>query len=314
MKPLRVSIVTPSLNRRRQLEGAIACIRNQTYPHIEHVIVDGGSTDGTLDVLKSHEDDERITWVSEPDDGVYAAVNKGLDLATGDIVAYLNTDDRYFAYSVSVAVEAFLRQTGVGFVYGDLLRFHLESRTGEINFYPPFTRGFLSRANLISQPTVFLRRSVIQDIGPFDETVRLAADIDYWARAAQRHRGLKINDVLAFETFHQGRLTSGTQATAVAHEELAVIRRRYAAKGTSLRIARALDRTRSAFWDRALRVAFIMSLRFPARTRGWRNFREMPFAVSEKSLWWTLLPVVGRAHRSQVCSIRSLPWPELEEL
>ena len=90
------SIVTPTLNRRELLEWTLRSIRGQSYPDLEHVVVDGGSTDGTLALLAEFEGTYPLRWISEPDGGMYNAINKGLRMASGDILAYLNSDDLYF--------------------------------------------------------------------------------------------------------------------------------------------------------------------------------------------------------------------------
>lgn len=307
-----VSIITPSLNRRRQLEGAIACVREQSYLQIEHVIVDGGSTDGTLDMLKSFDADHRLRWISEPDDGVYAAVNKGLDLTSGDIVAYLNTDDRYFDYSVEIAVKALVREPTIGFVFGDLLRFYLPEGLGELHFYPPFDWRYVARGNLVSQPTFFLRRAVIEAVGQFDESLKLAADIDYWVRCGQEYRGQKINEVLAIETFHPTRLSSGGQATALAHEELNRIATTHHQEQVGWMRVFA-DGVRAAFWDRIYRCRFLLSQSVGGYA-GWNLFRLTGLRVHRLRVLLSVLPFIGRPYRRDVVRSDAFPWPELIEL
>ena len=307
-------MITPCLDRRSQLEGLIGCVRAQTYTDIELIVIDGGSSDGTQDLLRLHDDDPNLRWLSEPDDGVYSAVNKGLRLAEGDIVAYLNTDDRYFAHSVETAVRCLVEHPEAGFVYGDLLRWHLEEDVGELTFYPPFSSGYLRRGRLISQPTVFLRRSLVAEAGFFDESFRLAADIDYWARAARIGSGRKIDEVLAFETWHEGRLTAGTEAADLAHAELDRIRSRAvpdgSVRGKSLRV---VDAARAALSDRVCRVRLLLGL-LTGRTRAWEGFRTTSFRVDIRRLVLSLVPVVGRKHRLCVSVSGPGPWPELEEL
>ena len=104
-RPL-VSIVTPTLNQRRFIESALRSVSNQTYPRIEHVVVDGGSSDGTIDLLRRAESPS-FQSISEPDRGMYEAINKGLRLANGEIVAYLNSDDAYLPWAVEAMVHAF---------------------------------------------------------------------------------------------------------------------------------------------------------------------------------------------------------------
>ena len=308
-----VSVITPSLNRRNQLKGVIDCVRAQTYPHIEHIVIDGGSSDGTHELLEGHSSTPSLRWLSEPDDGVYSAVNKGLRLAGGEILAYLNTDDRYFDYSIETAVEHFLEHPEAVFVYGDLLRYHLDEDIGELNFYPPFSRGFVQRGHLISQPTVFFRRQLLTTIGYFDESFRLAADIDYWVRSERTGPGRKIDEVLAFETFHQSRLTAGAVSADLAHAELARIASPSRSHGVLGKVLKVRDAARAGFWDRLSRIRFLVSLRF-ANSARWKRFRDTSFRVQTRSLLLSLVPVFGRTHRLCVYVEARLPWPELEEL
>ena len=111
IRPL-VSIVTPTLNQAEYLGRTLGSVRRQTYPRIEHFVVDGGSTDATLHVLRAAESSAGMRWVSEPDDGMYDAINKGISRTTGEIVGYLNSDDLYFPWAVEAAVRVFESRPG----------------------------------------------------------------------------------------------------------------------------------------------------------------------------------------------------------
>lgn len=110
-RPL-VSIITPSFNQGDFIADNILCIRNQMYKNIEHIIIDGSSTDDTLEVLKKYEGSYNMRWVSEPDNGMYEAVNKGLKMSKGEILAYLNSDDLYLPWTVKVVVRFFQQDPG----------------------------------------------------------------------------------------------------------------------------------------------------------------------------------------------------------
>ncbi len=113
-----VSIVTPSLNQGRFIQETILSVKDQTYPNIEHIIVDGGSTDGTLDIIKKYEGTYKMRWVSEPDSGQSDAINKGWRMAKGEILAYLNSDDTYMPWAVETAVELFSEHPDVAIIVG----------------------------------------------------------------------------------------------------------------------------------------------------------------------------------------------------
>ena len=290
------SVITPTLNRATYLPGLLESLRLQTYPRIEHIVVDGGSTDGTLDLLEAARDEHGVDWISEPDTGMYNAVNKGLRLATGDIVAYLNSDDRYFPYSVEVAVAA-LDDPAIGFVYGDMLNYDEAQGEGSIFFYPPFSRAYLRSGGFIGQPTVFWRASATKEVGGFDEGLQLAADHEYWRRLAARFAGRKLHEVLAFEEQHPGRLTSGEQGRLKGTAELTSVRRRHfgdETPGLPARLRAALHR---GFWRRALTVGFLWSRRRGGRSAGraWGGFHHVDsFEVRAATALFGLLPVLGR--------------------
>ncbi len=177
-----VSIVTPTRNQAAFIEHALRSVAAQTYAPIEHVVVDGVSTDGTVDVLRRHEADG-LRWVSEPDSGMYEAVNKGLTMATGEILGYLNSDDALLPWAVEAVVAAFEARPDVDIVYGDGVR--LDERTGaqRLRLFPPFDRAAIAAFESLMQPAVFWRRRLTDRIGPFDASLRFVGDLDYWLRA-----------------------------------------------------------------------------------------------------------------------------------
>ncbi len=217
-KPL-VSIITPVLNRESTLPSCLASVAAQTYPHIEHIVVDGGSTDGTLDILRSFSTARPPQWITEKDEGMYDALNKGLSLAAGDVLAYLNSDDLYLPWSVDVAVEE-LRK-GRDLVYGDLgvltLRGEVKSKFW-VQFYPPFDLRYYTHVATMGQPAVFWRRSLTDEIGRFDTNYTLIGDCEYWLRAATTGRRLAhVNEVLAVQVDH-GDTLRVTQSKRLAEE------------------------------------------------------------------------------------------------
>jgi len=177
-----VSIVTPSFNKGPYIEETIQSVRNQTYPRIEHIVIDGGSTDETLTILEKYSGD--ITWISEPDKGQSDAINKGWKRARGEIIAYLNADDTYPPDAVATAVTYLEEHPDTGMVYGDGI---LTNEKGK--FIRTYHAGEFSLRDLvycrdnILQPALFLRKAVYDRIGGIDENLHLAMDLDYWIRA-----------------------------------------------------------------------------------------------------------------------------------
>jgi glycosyltransferase involved in cell wall biosynthesis len=200
---LVVSIVTPSLNQGEFIEETILSVKNQEYPNIEHIIVDGGSVDNTLEILKRHEKTYNMRWISEPDEGMYQAINKGMRLAKGEVLAYLNADDLYFPWTVKAVVRALEKNSKVDMVYGDCLV--LEGKEATLLFSIP-SNSFISKALIpyvsLTQPVIFWRRGVFEKLGGFDESLQFVGDLDYWIRVAKKFKVMRIKEFLAVDRRH----------------------------------------------------------------------------------------------------------------
>ena len=301
MDPL-VTIITPTLNRARYIDAVVACVRAQTYGNIEHIVVDGGSTDDTIDRLRYYENEFGLRWISESDTGMYNAVNKGLEMVQGEIVAYLNTDDRYFPYSVQVAVDA-LRDPTVWFVYGDMVNFDEAAGDGMLIFYPPATTNYLVRGGFIGQPTVFWKRAVTEEVGGFDESLALAADHEYWRRIGSRFRGARVNEVMAYEEEHEQRLTAGAMGRKRGLAELETVRDRYLGRPVTAFEAFA-EKGRLALWHRFLTARFLWNRarRRNKPGRGWGGFigHQRSFDVDVGKMLLGMVPVAGRNFKRSV--------------
>jgi glycosyltransferase involved in cell wall biosynthesis len=200
-----VSIVTPVLNGASSIHLSLASVAAQTYPEIEHIVIDGGSTDGTVDIVQSFSEG-RLTLVSEPDAGMYDAVNKGLGMAQGEVVAYLNSDDVYLPWSVETAVSSL--RSGSDFVYGDLGMVRGSDQDSFMpQFYAPFDLNHFTYFQSLGQPSVFWRRAASQQLGGFDDSYRLIGDCDYWLRAAIAGYSFRhVREMLAIQFDHPGTL------------------------------------------------------------------------------------------------------------
>lgn len=279
--PVLVSVVTPSLSQAGTIAATLESVARQTYPRVEHIVVDGGSTDGTLEILRAAGDSVR--WTSEPDRGMYDALNKGFAAASGEILAYLNTDDAWFPWTVETAVGALERHPEAGFVFGDLL-IEEPSGTLRLDFHSPFLLAYLRRHAFLAQPTVFLRRSVWEAAGPFDASLELLGDVEYWLRIAERHPGRKVNEVLALQRNHPAAKRFAQPETLAA--ELVDVRARYPKPG---RLPGRVGWVEATLWRRLYTLAFL------AGRGGWPQFRrEGGLQVSRLRLAATTLPFAGR--------------------
>ena len=179
-----VSILTPSFNQARFLEATIQSVLGQDYPRIEYLIVDGGSTDGSVDIIKKYA--ERLAWwVSEQDRGQTDAINKGFARATGEILAWINSDDTYQPGAVTAAVNYLQAHPEVGLVYADCNYINEEGRV--IGKFPAaqtdlqrLRRGYVH----IPQQTMFFRAELWKRLGPLDPSFYFAMDYDLWTRIA----------------------------------------------------------------------------------------------------------------------------------
>ena len=207
--PPLVTIVTPVRNGVRFLAETLASVRAQDHRPIEHVVVDGGSTDGTLELLRDSPD---IRWISEPDQGLYDAINKGLRMAKGDILAYQNADDRYVAPdAVSAAVDHLLVHPEVDVAYGDYRLIDEAGRPLGTRCVTarPFSLRRLRRGNFIPPHAAFVRRRVVVEEGHWlDPTLRFPGDWDWFLGMAQAGKRFSpIPKVLAEFRVHERSIT-----------------------------------------------------------------------------------------------------------
>ena len=193
---MKFSIITPSYNQGDYIEETILSILNQDWEDIELIVMDGGSQDCTVDILNKYEG--KIIWCSEPDNGQTDAINKGLRICTGDIIAYLNSDDTYERGVFRLVAEYFAAHPETEMVFGDINHIDPESNIIETLSPGPLDLEEYLRANFyLPQPTVFIRRRVFEEIGFFDDTLNLGMDLDYWLRVVLKFRIDYIPKVLA---------------------------------------------------------------------------------------------------------------------
>ena len=258
----KIAIVTPSFNQGAYIEETIRSVLLQGYPNLEYIIIDGGSTDDTIDIIRKY---ERYVsyWVSEPDRGQAHAINKGIRRATGDIFAWLNSDDVY-APGVFQRVASIFRDEEVHLLYGKCAYVEADGRyRADWPYVGNLNLPLLLSQNVVPQPSTFLRMHVVRGCGFLDEQMHYAFDYEYWLRIiAKNYRAHSIPNLLSYYRLHD---TSKTQtARYLFDEEMKQAHQRFSERGPQRVMRRAIatcyrrfslehyfwycDRSRSIFW------------------------------------------------------------------
>lgn len=273
-----VSIVTPSLNQRAFVNDCLASIRAQAYPNIEHIVVDGGSTDGTLAAVQQQQD-ERLRVVVLPGSSQSQALNHGLALCRGEIIGWLNTDDAYFGTdAVSTAVSALAVNPDVVAVYGNAFLGDADGRVLRHVTTSAARLRYTTETSPLVQPAVFFRRTAAQERFVLPE-LHLKMDHEFWLWLSQHGRFKKVRRVLAYERNYQGRKSiAGLRA---GQAELADIADRYClspAPAAGAELVRRWAR-RVAGVPEVLLIRHRYSLAFAARLDPWpmRLARQLVF-------------------------------------
>lgn len=273
----KLSILTPSYNQVRWLPDNLASVACQSYPTVEHIVMDGGSNDGTVEVLR---ETSGVDWESEKDRGQSHALNKAFQRSTGEIIGWLNSDDAYFDCDVFAEVmEVFDHHPEVDVVYGHSAYVNEWGLLLHYFWAPRFSAGMLRRYDFIIQPAVFVRRSALRD-RLVDESYHFAMDYELWLRllksGARFHR---IDRVLAIDRAQ--RMRKSMTILDVLESDMQRLRDEYGvAQGKPARLLSALH----AVWCRlcgaslVLRQVNVGSLAFSAATDGrWATLRRQCF-------------------------------------
>ena len=227
----KITIVTPSLNQGQFIEKTIQSILSQDYPNLEYIVMDGGSSDDTLTILKAYSD--QLKWISEKDNGQTDAINKGLRMADGDIVGYLNADDLLLPGTLSRVAQTFVDVPDAMWVTGQCRIIDEENKDIRrlITVYKNAWLRFRSRSSLlitdyISQPSTFWRTSILSELGYLEEKLHYAMDYEYWLRLYSNYPPIFIPEYLAAFRIHtQSKNTNAGHTDIYVNEENVIINR-----------------------------------------------------------------------------------------
>ncbi len=196
-----VSIITPSFNQASYLEQTIQSVLNQDYTDIEYIVIDGGSSDGSVDIIKKYAP-HLAYWVSEKDSGQAEAINKGMARATGGVVAWLNSDDYYLPGAVASALKIFDENPDVVLLYADMLAVDEHGKTFNTFRFKQLSLQDLLAFQIIGQPAVFVRRTAFEKAGGLDLSYHFLLDHHLWIRLAAQGRILHMPQTWAAARYH----------------------------------------------------------------------------------------------------------------
>ena len=230
---LRISIITPSFNQGRYIEATIRSVLDQGYPDLEHIVVDGGSTDETREILARY---PHLTVISEPDRGQAEAVNKGLRLASGEIIGWLNSDDTYYPGALAGAAEAIAPAQGIFIAMGRCVYIDEEGRPTGAEHPSAFASHRrvveIWKGYTIPNPAVFFHRMVYEECGGLDESLYFALDYDLFCRYTRRFAITVVNRLWATYRLHQSAKTSEQSQGELLDKSMQVSRRYWGEAGS----------------------------------------------------------------------------------
>jgi glycosyltransferase involved in cell wall biosynthesis len=235
---MKISIITVCFNSVSHIEDAINSVALQDHGNIEHIIIDGGSTDGTIELLKKH-DGKISKWISEPDHGIYDAMNKGIGYATGEVVGMLNSDDFYCNEKIISAVADSFEDTQIDAVYGDLIFVDPDNLNRTVRTYSSakwsparFAKGYMP-----AHPTFFVRRKYYESFGLFETDYQIAADYEMLIRLLYVHKlNYKYLPLTMVKMRKGGVSSNGIKSNIILNREIVRACRKHGIKTSALKI------------------------------------------------------------------------------
>lgn len=296
MRPPLISIVTPSLNQGRFLEETLDSVFGQDYPDLDYIVMDGGSTDESVAVIRSRE--ERLAyWQSQPDNGQAEAVNQGFRRARGDILGWLNSDDLYLDGTFRTVANLLAGSENEAVVlYGGCELFHHSKSTTEVRSAVPFDEKRLLITDFLDQPSVFFTRAAWDRVGPLDESLHYAFDWEWFLRAAKCCRFQCCDKILSRYRIHRGHKT-GTGGLR-RWEEMSEVVRKHSPDEVVRHYQYLLACPDARWWlNKRMRLAQLFSRMLPRSTgQLLGTFCAPPF--------WLLPPNISRAMLWEISGIR----------
>lgn len=270
----KVSVITPAYNRASLLDETMQSVLGQDYPNLEYIVLDDGSTDGTLEVIKKYEG--RIVWASHPNMGETRTVNQGFSMATGEIIGVINSDDPLRPRAISRLVEQLVTHPEVLVVYPDwdIIDEHgkfLQKVTTREYSYATMLRDWFC----IPGPAAFFRSSLIKELGGRDPAFRLVGDFDFWLRAGLVGPFMRVSETLANFRHHAGSASLTGKGDAMAWEHVRLLKKIYSLPNLPAEAFKVKRETFSA--------AYFLAASFcPARSRLNKRFYRLAFLYSPR--------------------------------
>ncbi len=230
---MRITILTPSYNQAQFIEENIDSVLDQSYPDVEHIVIDGGSTDSTTDILKKY---PSVRWVSEKDEGQADALQKGLDMSTGDIIGWINSDD-YLEKDILQFVADFFESSDAAWMIGNISNVYDQDRTPHQTKSTRITKkALLLDPDILCQQGTFFRKQALIDAGGFNKKYQLTMDLDLWFRMLKISEPVMVDKNMAYFRRHEAQKTSGKHVMIQMNEMLEIFKKNNAGLGYRLRL------------------------------------------------------------------------------
>ena len=213
---MKITVVTPSYNQGKYIKRTIESVLTQEVNDLEYIVMDGGSTDETISILKEYGD--KIIWKSEKDKGQTDAVNKGIREAHGEIIGWLNSDDIYYPGAIKKVMQIFEEKPDVNVVYGNANHIREDDSFIEEYYTEDFDYERLKDICFICQPSLFFRKKLVEKYGYLDDSLQYCMDYDYWLRLGKGERFYRLNELIAGSRLYEDNKTLG--ARRKVHEEM----------------------------------------------------------------------------------------------